>query len=678
MALKFSDYFKQIPLPTDKKLIRVSDKNWKDLKQISPLSKVNLFIGPNNSGKSRLIRELIKTQIVPIFPDEAIEKLKGIVNTSKNKIIKYVVGLAASNKVPLTTNFSRFVFVAMSNSRSLSKETLSDSFWESIFNDLSKPDFDLDKIVQNVESELDYIKQNFFIPYQSLSVPHHTVDLSSTMNPYRYGQLLEIIQDLFNEFSSLQFNFTYRRIYVPALRTLRNFGTDLRIADKLEREYQLSYTIDEVTRNQINERCHCYKSVEIITGEDFYKSIPALKLNETEGQRRIEEFEKFLSEFFFEGGKVYLTSFQKHPFEIHIKIGDEMQQPIYNLGDALQMLIALTIPLFLYDSGIIAIEEPELFMHPGFQKKLMEVFCKHEKSGNFLFLIASHSNHIIDGLQFSDEVSIFTVNKKIDPQDKAKEKLPVLEVENIAFKDKTALNLLGVSNSSVYLSNCTIWVEGVTDRMYLTKMIDCYLEKHRDDLAKFKDLKEGVHYSFVFSCGSNIVHWNFDDEAEYGDNGNRVIVVQLCGKAMVIVDHDFGTKQSRIDRLQKELGVRLNVLPVPEIENLLSYSVIVKTIKSYSTLNSLDESKFVEPSAEDFVKFRLGSLIENIILQKLPTSNRKRFISKSIKSDNQTVQDKPNFCYQAVKNISSENLTSFAVGVIQKIVEFILTQNKIH
>ena len=84
-------------------------------------------------------------------------------------------------------------------------------------------------------------------------------------------------------------------------------------------------------------------------------------------------------------------------------------------------------------------------------------------------------------------------------------------IENLSEGDNRALELLGVRNSSVFLTNCTIWVEGITDRHYLRHYLKLYAEEHKDD-SDFEDFKEDYHYSFVEYGGNNITHWSFLDK----------------------------------------------------------------------------------------------------------------------------------------------------------------------
>ena len=96
-----------------------------------------------------------------------------------------------------------------------------------------------------------------------------------------------------------------------------------------------------------------------------------------------------------------------------IKIGQESQRPVYLLGDGIQMIIILLWPFFFKKSGIISIEEPELYIHPGFQKKFIQFVCTSEKTRHFQIFIATHSNHIVDSINHSDLVSLYTVSKQI-------------------------------------------------------------------------------------------------------------------------------------------------------------------------------------------------------------------------------------------------------------------------
>ena len=78
------------------------------------------------------------------------------------------------------------------------------------------------------------------------------------------------------------------------------------------------------------------------------------------------------------------------------------------------------------------------------------------------------------------------------------------------------INVLGIRNSSVFLSNCVIWVEGVSDRIYLKKFLQMYL--------KYKNIefKEDYHFAFSEYGGSNIENFEFIDSGERDESKVKV------------------------------------------------------------------------------------------------------------------------------------------------------------
>jgi AAA15 family ATPase/GTPase len=93
--------------------------------------------------------------------------------------------------------------------------------------------------------------------------------------------------------------------------------------------------------------------------------------------------------------------------------------PIYNLGDGIQSIIAITMPLFLQESILenknilVCIEEPEHLLHPSLQRKLIETFFD-KRFDNYQFFFTTHSNHFLDVVLDFDEISMFSFNKKLD------------------------------------------------------------------------------------------------------------------------------------------------------------------------------------------------------------------------------------------------------------------------
>lgn len=114
----------------------------------------------------------------------------------------------------------------------------------------------------------------------------------------------------------------------------------------------------------------------IFTGLESYDLLKSYAHGDFNERNLIEKYQAYLSENFFDGEEVYLIPKEKDKNIISIKIGNEFERPIYELGDGLQSIINITFPLFLNlkeieetDNVLVFIEEPEIHLHPALQKK---------------------------------------------------------------------------------------------------------------------------------------------------------------------------------------------------------------------------------------------------------------------------------------------------------------------
>ncbi|MGB3780877.1 MAG: AAA family ATPase, partial [Tunicatimonas sp.] len=351
---------------------------------------------------------------------------------------------------------------------------------------------------------------------------------------------------------------------------------------------------------------------------------------------------------------------------LYIGIGGGEEYPIYNLGDGIQSVVILTYPLF-FNQGqelLFFIEEPEHGLHPSMQRIFLETLMREEFS-SFQYFLTTHSNHLLDITLDIEHISIYTFRKDINRTDDAH-----FLIENVDNEHINTLELIGVRNSSVFLSNCTIWVEGITDRIYIRKYLDVY---QKDEKVKFK---EDLHYSFVEYAGGNITHWSFLEDAD-ADHPN-IEVERLCGKLFLITDKDGAglkkdgapnpnrsKKQQRHEKLKRNLDDRYHRLDCREIENTLSPEVLKKVIQDYEKDNAtLDFEKL---KYESYKNEYLGSFIERNVDS----------ASRSYKSESGTIKDKVNFAKKAVTHIESvKDLSKEARDLTEKLYNFIEGNNK--
>lgn len=594
-------------------------------KELQYLSKVNLFVGQNNSGKSRLIRGLFKNQNLEFTPNDIDLKKINILRNSFKDNINEVLELRKFNK---------------ENRKAVLYGDYSD------INFINNIRHDRDKIFNPVEKL--YENRNYLNLTQPASF--HGNELSGIILR-EYQRVIPELSKLFPE----DYNYEYDKLYFPTLRGLRsiikNDKTD-HFKERTLRDYFLG------SEDALKDK--------IYTGLTFYERVKRLLLGKHKERMKVAEFENFLSDTFFKGETVDLIPNIEDDV-VYIKIGDEDDYPIYNLGDGIQMIIVLTYPLFFRreEKLKVFIEEPELYLHPGMQRILLNAFTDKNLFPNHQFFISTHSNHFLDMTSDFTGISIYTLEKHTSERK--------FEINNVENSDSDVLNLLGVKNSSVFLSNCTLWVEGITDRIYLRKYLQVYLES----LNETTQIKEDIHYSFVEYGGGNITHWSFleDTDPDY-PNMN---VKRLCGKIFLISDKDGAglkingnpdtrklKKTERHKKLKEELGSRYVCLESREIENLLSPSVLKKTIESFEKDN-FDTVVFKNFNQEKYKHQPLGKFLDSNL------ENRKR----SYSTNSGTINKKVLFAKRAVNAISSlDDLSPEAIGLCEKIHKFILSENK--
>jgi predicted ATP-dependent endonuclease of OLD family len=598
----------------------ISDKG-KDV--LSPISRINIFVGANNSGKSRFIRLLAsETDYEVKYSDILVDNVSNKISSSLNQILELLSNRKIESFGPVSTiKINQLLPVPQY------LQFQSDKF----------------KDYREFFSISSTINENASISGK------HNVDIGNIK--FVIESIRQISIEALGHLEKLPAkteNLASKRVYIPTLRGLRSVNE--RRVDLYEERTKNDYFSDKI----IN------KGLEIFTGLTFFDTLTKLLLGSLSDRKNISEYQKFLSDELFEGKPIALIPRQE-PTEVVVKVGSELEQPIYNLGDGIQSIIILTfLPFIMKEPTFFFIEEPELFMHPGLQRKLINYLSNHK---NHTFFLTTHSNHFLDLTIDYKNISVFTFRKKLVEIENNDEQTPTFSIEAVDGGDNSSLELLGVRNSSVFLVNATIWVEGITDRLYLRQMLNSYIGYLIEKKTTTIKLEEDTHYSFVEYGGSNITHFSFLDNEEH-----PIEVERLCGKAMILVDEDGCKKKIRIEKLKKELKERLIILPAREIENLLSYQIIKEVVLEYE---GTPDRIIPNQEYNSYKNEYLGKFIESVML--LNDIQRKG----GYKEESGTIKAKVDFCNRACLKIKYEELPSTTQGLIKEIYDFIVNQNRI-
>ena len=400
--------------------------------------------------------------------------------------------------------------------------------------------------------------------------------------------------------------------FIPTLRSAHTLysGTEF---DQHNRSSKYEKIEDDIFLHTLRKNYNLPENVEIFTGVHLYKDILITRNSKREIRKKFEAFEKFVGRNFFSKAVDIVADFTEKRIRIHIE-GEE-DRFLHELGDGIQALIILIYKIFLAkNDSYFFIDEPEINLHPGMQRLFLEQINSNPDltKKNLTYFISTHSNHFLDLTLEKDNVSIYSFYSKVEPDGEKK-----LIIKNVNSGDNDILKNIGVSNSSVFMANCSIWVEGISDRIY----IKAFLKSHCTSLGK-KFPKEDIDFAFFEYAGSNLDHYFFDENIN-DESQDEIIsdikAMALSNRILLVADSDnaensipISKKKLRLDNLKNVKSNNFTPLIIEdyrEIENLLPFLVWKKVLLHFCNKNLIAEHYEV--------------IVERIddVLEKLQTEN---------------------------------------------------------
>lgn len=394
------------------------------------LNKINIFVGPNSSGKSSFIKALLTLKNTL---DSADEDMVLDLNENIGNFKSVVFEKNIKNTIKFKLNFNQKQY-------SSNKFKLNDSIFK-IVNILEKlDDEELDikhyvvelnkiyrnKIIKSIEFSIKITKservvvEEFTINYEDTDVTRIKMIRNSY---YMYFNDKEIKEA--NIVKPYKFIFKVndskisRKLSIDELKYIALFEYAMFDIKEYLNEFTSNVRHIEPLRNKFNRVEYVtnlkFNNTVGKTGENTITTLVGLdKVSKEESNilHTSQEINRWMKEFDL-GESISIKKLGNSNYSLFIKNKNTgIDCNILDMGVGTSQLLPIIIEsINSPDNSILIIEEPESHIHPNAQSKLAELFVNVVSHGNKRFIIETHSLFLIIQLQ------ILIAKKEIDSED---------------------------------------------------------------------------------------------------------------------------------------------------------------------------------------------------------------------------------------------------------------------
>lgn len=274
--------------------------------------------------------------------------------------------------------------------------------------------------------------------------------------------------------------------------------------------------------------------------------------------------------------RIYTLTNEDGFYEIYLEEEKKGGIKLSDCGSGLKTIISTLTLLHIVPhlshnkKNVFAFEELENNLHPSLERKLLKHIQLYSQSHTeSLIFLTTHSNVSIDLFGRDKNAQIIRVCNDGEKS--------IVETAISDDKKKQLLDDLGVRASDLLQSNCIIWVEGPSDRIYINQWIKIFSDN---------SFQEGLHYQIIFYGGALLAHYSASSDAY---EKNLINLFNTNRNSYIVMDSDKksirGHLKPRVKNIKLELPYNHWITAGKEIENYLPNEVISEYFHDKIELN---------------------------------------------------------------------------------------------
>jgi len=260
-------------------------------------------------------------------------------------------------------------------------------------------------------------------------------------------------------------------------------------------------------------------------------------------------------------------------WEISLREQNKGLVPLSASGSGLKTILCVLVNLILWpkqdharslSAYVFAFEELENSLHPALLRRLLQYVSGRIKAESSYLFLTTHSSVVID--MFANDPDAQIIHTTHPPGEVAKART----VSEYSHR-RGVLDDLDIRASDLLQSNGIVWVEGPSDRTYITHWIA---------LATDGALREGTHYQCVFYGGKLLSHLSAEQPE---DQGALLSILRVNRNAAVVIDSDKRDPNGTVNETKRRIAQEIErmegfswITKGREIENYLPTAVVAQ------------------------------------------------------------------------------------------------------